>query len=403
MLLCGFAVPLPFQPAQGLDLLKRAIEKDAKTTYTCIREWSNWGSKQSVRVRRDQSASGANKVVVVAPISRQGTTIIDDGKQRVEYRPDSQLLIIQDSPLRSVPPSDASRRYRLVYRNYDVVAEGKAKVANRESLKVLLTPKAKSMGFARRYWIDMETAVLLKVEWIDTSGRKQVMSDTISIAYPKSLPANTFEKTFVGKPKEVHIRAPARQTDFVKLSTAVGFAVVNPHDMPFGYLFIGADSIRARNGTMAALRYTDGATNVTIYQAKASAGQPPWRENAEMESAKVDNVWVAIDGDLPRAGKSALMSALKKSGATRGAVLQSRAATMFKASEDTVERLRAMGLDFDDVVTCLAAANGSATNALKGGRWVLDGQSAAYISRELRVDSAKIRDGLNRFWDLRLE
>lgn len=341
--------------------------------------------------------------MVVAPMSKQGTTIIDDGKQRVEYRPDEQLLVIQDSPLRSVPRSDAARRYRLVYRNYDVVAEGRDRVANRDTMKVLLTPRAKMMGFARRYWIDTEKAVLLKVEWIDPSGKKQVMSDTISISYPKSLPADTFEKTFVGQPREVHIRAPARQTNFAKLSGAVGFLVVNPHDMPNGYLFIGADSIRARNGTMAALRYTDGATNVTIYQAKASAGAPPWRASADMESARVDDVWVAVDGDLPKAGKAALISALKKSGATRGAQLQSRAAKMFKSSEDTVEKLRAMGLDFEDVVTCLVAASGSAANSLSAGRWVLEGQSTAYIARELRIESSKIRDGINRFWDLRQE
>jgi hypothetical protein len=276
-------------------------------------------------------------------------------------------------------------------------------VANRETIKVLLAPKAKKMGYTRRYWIDTQTAVLLKVQWIDPGGTKQVMSDTISISYPKSLASNTFEKTFVGHPKEVHIRAPARHEDLVKLSSAVGFPVINPHDMPFGFLFIGADSIRARNGTMAALRYTDGATNVTIYQAKASSGQPPWRANADLVTSQVDGVHVGIDGDLPKAGKFALAEAIKKSGSTRGAQLQSRAATLFKASEDTVEKLRAMGLDYDDVVTCLSAASGNASNSLKAGRWVLAGQSPAYIARELKIDSSKIRNGLNRFWDLRQE
>ena len=356
-----------------------------------------------MRVRRDQAASGANRVVVVAPISNQGTTIIDDGKQRVQYSPDEQVLTIQESPLRSIPKNDADRRYRLVYRNYDITAEGKEKIAGCETLKVLLKPKAASTSFTRRYWIDTQKAVLLKVEWIDPSGKRQVMSDTISISYPKSLPENTFEKTFVGQPKEVQIRAPARYTDFHKLSAALGFSVVNPHDMPFGYLFISGDSIRGRNRTMAALRYTDGAANITIYQAKVSAGRPPWSTTSDMESAKVDNVWVSVDGDLPKAGKQALLAALKKSGATRGAQLQTRAAKLFGSTEDTVEKLRAMGLDFDDVVTCLIAAKGNAGNSLKAGRWVLEGQSPAYVARELRIDSSKIREGLNRFWDLREE
>ena len=132
-----------------------------------------------------------------------------------------------------------------------------------------------------------------------------------------------------------------------------------------------------------------------------AAGRPPWQASADMESAKVDNVWVSVDGDIPSVGKKALLAAVKKSGATRGAQLQTRAATLFRSTEDTVEKLRSMGLDFDDVVACVAAAEGSPSKALKAGRWVLEGQSASYIARGLRIDSSKIRDGLKRFWDLR--
>lgn len=404
MLLLVPAAAVAYQPpAQGLDLLKKAIERDAKTTYTCIREWSEWGSKQPVRVRRDQSSTGANRVVVVAPMSSQGMTIIDDGKQRVRYDPDEKLLRIQDSPLRFIQENDAERRFRLVYRNYDVKAEGKETVAGRTTLKVLLSPKSKGVAFARRYWIDSERAVLLRVEWIDPSGKKQTMSDTISISYPKSLPADTFEQTFVGQPRKIHIRAPARQTDFIKLAGSLGFGPVNPHDMPHGFLFIGADAIRTRNRTMAALRYTDGAANITIYQAKASGGEPPWKSSSEMETVKVDDVWVSVTGDVPDAGAKAVIGALRKSGATKGAQLQTRAAKLFGSSEDTVEKLRAMGLDFEDAVACLVAAKGSAATALKAGRWVLDGQSLAFIARETGIDSAKIRSGINRFWDMREE
>jgi hypothetical protein len=400
--LTASTIAISFQPpVQGLDLLKKAIERDAKTTYTCIREWSEWGKTQTVRVRRDQSSTGANRVTVLAPISRQGATIIDDGRQRVQYDPDDKELRIQDSPLRSVPRNDAERRFRLLYLNYTVKAEGNDKVASRKALKVLLTPKVRSQGFSRRYWIDTEKAVLLRVEWIDPSGRRQVMSETISISFPSKLPESTFDKTFVGQPREINIRAPARQNDFTKLAAALGFTPVNPHKMPNGFLFIGADAIKTRNRSMAALRYTDGAANITVYQAKASVGQPPWKANSSMKTEKVDNVWVSLDGDVPSAGQQAILAALKKSGATKGAELQSRAARMFHSSEDTVEKLRAMGLDFEDVVVCLVAGKGSLPKTVNAGKWVLDGQSLAYIARTANVDSAKFRKGINDFWDLR--
>ncbi|MDQ2985212.1 MAG: hypothetical protein M3R13_00655 [Armatimonadota bacterium] len=341
--------------------------------------------------------------MVLAPISNQGTTIIDDGKQRVHYEPDEKKLTIQDSPLRSVQTNDAERRFRLLSRNYKVKSEGNETVASRKSLKVLLTPHAKEKGYSRRYWIDTETAVLLRVEWVDPSGKKQTMSNTISISYPKSLPESTFDKTFVGQPREIHIRAPARQNDFVKLAGSVGFGPINPHDMPYGFLFIGADAIRDRNRSMAALRYTDGAANITIYQAKTSAGHPPWRSNSGMESAKVDDVWLTVDGDIPKVGKQAILGALKKSGATRSSQLQTRAARMFNGTEDTIEKLRATGLDFEDVVACLVAGGGSAAKTMRAGRSVLDGESFAQIARAAKVDSKKIREGIERFWDLRQE
>lgn len=154
---------------------------------------------------------------------------------------------------------------------------------------------------------------------------------------------------------------------------------------------------------MAALRYTDGAANITIYQAKTSAGQPPWRSNAGMESAKVDDVWLTVDGDIPKVGKQAILGALKKSGATKSAQLQTRAARMFSGTEDTIEMLRAMGLDFEDVVACLIAGNGSAAKTTKAGRSLLDGHSLAQIARDAKIDSKRIREGLERFWNMREE
>jgi len=328
-------------------------------------------------------------------------TIVDDGKQRVRYDPDEQLLRIQESPLRFIQSNDAERRFRLVYRNYNVKSEGNSKIAERQTLKVLLSPKSKGVAFTRRYWIDVEKAVLLRVDWIDPSGKRQTMSDTISISYPKSLPSGTFEQTFVGQPRKIHVRAPSRQSDFIKLAAAVGFGPINPHKMPNGFLFIGADAIRTRNRSMAALRYTDGAANITIYQAKASGGDPPWKDSSGMQSAKVDDVWVSVTGDVPDAGAKVILSALKQSGATRGAHLQTRAAKLFGSTEDTVEKLRAMGLDFEDAVACLIAGKGSSAAALKAGRWVLDGQSLTYIAREAEIDSSKFRSGIKQFWDTR--
>src|SRR5438477_6109649 len=124
-------------------LVKRAIESDAKTTYTCIREWTSWGGKETVQVRRDQASSGANRVFVLSPIHQQGFTIVDNARQRLTYNPDKGELTIQDSPLKVLSANDSSRRFRLLERNYKVEREAAESVAGRNAIRVRLQPIAK--------------------------------------------------------------------------------------------------------------------------------------------------------------------------------------------------------------------------------------------------------------------
>ena len=47
-----------FLDSNPLSVVRKAIENDARTPYTCIREWTAWGAKETVRVRRDHSGRG---------------------------------------------------------------------------------------------------------------------------------------------------------------------------------------------------------------------------------------------------------------------------------------------------------------------------------------------------------
>lgn len=392
---------MPFNP-DALSLVKRAIESDARTTYTCIREWTPFGGKQTVRVRRDQSASGANRVLVVAPMKEQGFTIVDNGRQRVTYNPDRAELTIQDSPLLNLDPKDALRRFRLLEQNYKLTFEADEVLAGRPVARVGLQPLAKDFLYARRYWIDKEKSVLLRVEWSQDGGRRQIVSNTISIDYPKSLPPDTFASRFyVGTPKEIRIQAPQRQKCLSALATAVGFAAINPVEMPFGFLFIGADAIKGRNRTMAALRYTDGAANLTVYQAPASSGSAPWHTRSRMPAIRVDDIWLTIEGDVPTAGTESVAAALKQSTAARESALQERAAAQMGVSAQLVRKLRDMGLGFSEVIASLSAARGKEKVSLECGAALLEGMSISKLAEKMRAKESAMRASVKRFWDMR--
>ncbi len=294
------------------EYVRLAMLKDQFVTYSCIRTLHRWDDDECIRVRRDQASSGANKITVLSPLSKQGRIIVDDGRQWTSYDPDRQLVVLQESPVSKVSRAEIEARFEILKRNYNLRKEGVDRVAGRVAVRIALEPRAEDLVFARRYWIDVEKFVLLRVEWTDPSGRSRIVSDTLSISFPESLPAETFQTKLLGKPETIRVQAPKRMSRVEEVSKAVGFEVIVPQKMPAGLAFTGADVVYGRRSVMAALRFTDGATNVTIYQGKGDGNDAPWRFPPGGKSLKVGSVYLAVDGDLPPSGKEAVFQALKQ-------------------------------------------------------------------------------------------
>ncbi|MER3465924.1 MAG: hypothetical protein C4340_01615 [Armatimonadota bacterium] len=305
-----YSLGLAAQPTRSAqEYVRLAMLHDQFVTYTCVRTLHRWNDDDCIRLRRDQAANGANKVTVLSPLSKQGHTIVDDGRQWTSYDPDRQLVVVQDSPLARVSKEDIERRFEILKRNYSLIKEGVDRIAGRVAVRVALQPKADELVFSRRYWIDVEKFVLLRVEWTDPCGKSQIVSDTLTISFPDSISEETFKPKFLGRPETVRVQAPTRVDSITALSREVGFKVVTPERMPAGLTFTGADVIKGRRITLAVLRYTDGATNVTLYQAGADK-VAPWRVPPGGKSIKAGSVYIAVDGDIPNAGRDAVFKAL---------------------------------------------------------------------------------------------
>lgn len=308
LVLCSSA--LAAQPTRSAEeYVRLAMVRDQFVTYTCVRTLHRWSDDDCVRVRRDQASSGANKITVLSPLSKQGHTIVDDGRQWTSYDPDRELVVVQDSPVARVSKGEIEKRFEILRKNYALTKEGVDRVAGRVAVRIALQPKADELVFSRRYWIDVEKFVLLRVAWTDPSGKSQVVSDTLTISFPDRISDETFKPKFLGRPETVRVQAPTRVDTIAVLSREVGFQVVTPERMPAGLTFTGADVIKGRRVTMAALRYTDGATNVTIYQASAEK-DAPWRVPPGGKSLKVGSVYISVDGDIPDTGRDAIFKAI---------------------------------------------------------------------------------------------
>jgi hypothetical protein len=388
----------PASDYKGLEAMKRAMERDLRTTYSAIRHLFYWGGTEPTKIRRDQDDSGRNAVLALAPIARQGELSIDDGANWIQYYPDSRTLIIQESPLKRLEDRSPTVRYEVMKRNYDVRFEATDSVAGRRASRVVLKPSAADSLYARRFWVDADTSVLLRVEWTDPAGRSQVVSDTLFIEYPSALADEIFRPKIVGKPRTIEVQAPKRQPSIDVLSDKVGFDVILPFQMPFGFFFTGADSVSANNRALAALRFTDGATNVTIYQARHSEKSPPWRIQKWRGDFVMNGLLLAVEGDLPARGREAVIAALKSSSSGE-AGLRSRCQAVTGYGADKVRYLRNLGWGYEDVTSCLLISRRDAERLEKCVKEIGSGKSPFEVARKMGVKESDVRSAIARLWD----
>lgn len=385
----------------ALSVLQKVMNLDAKTTYTAVRLQSNWDSLTTLKVRRDQSNTGANAVLVLSPLEKQGELSVDNARSWVQFFPDRAVLIVQDSPLKRRTQADINTRFELLKRNYRVSQDKAETIAGRKCQRISVVPSQKELLFTRRFWVDSEKFVVLRVQWLDNSGKSKTVSDTISISYPNSLPPETFEVRIGTSPKEIQIQAPVRQPGLNYLSRKVGFRVLQPSNMPLGFFLTAADSLTANNRDLAALRYTDGATNVTVYQAKVNPQNPPWTPSRSRGDFEMDGVLVAVEGDLPIQGRDMILKALRDNDGKSEASLRDRAASLLEVPADVIVTLRGYGFGYNDVIAAVLSAHPGTRNLSQSVSILKQGKSISELARLSKVPEADIKKTIAKFWSAR--
>ncbi|GEM_PF-2649085 len=389
----------PAQSPSPLDILRRAMEADTHTTYSAIRLVSTFeGRGFGLRIKKDQDSSGASATLVLAPTWMQGRITIDDGKKLSTYNPERKTLFVQDSPVRMLDKGEWDRRIALIKQNYRVSDPEPCTYAGRRSVRISISPNEKGMLFTRCFWVDSDRNVMLRVDWVHPSGKRKTISDTLTISYPEKLPDDVLKLKLMETPKQVRIQSPRTERSISSLSKHVGFDVLLPLDMPLGFLFTRAEAVSGATRTMAALRFTDGASNVTIYQAQGVDGKPPWRVDARRGDFEHNGLFFAVEGDVPEAARAKFIEAVRQNNGESEAAFRQKAAKLMAAPERLVADLRDLGLRFGDVVMCLAVSKSDPRKAMEAAWLVRKGRSIEEISEKFGVRESDIRKTVKQFW-----
>ena len=275
------------------DLLQSSFTKAYTTPVSGIFQQTapGRGSDCSTLMKVEQSKLGKTKMSILQPLSQQGVTSVDDGEVWVTYLPDQRRLISQGSPRKRI--GDASSRLDIAERNYSLAIRDGETIAGRKTTCVEALPKFKEMH-ARRYYLDVDTDYLLRLETISPLGVKSLALDTRYVSFPQVLPASLFKLQPMGDVRRIELPGP--QPLDANGRAILGFDPIQPQNLPFGFVVTQQQLVGERDKKFAAVRLSDGFVDATVYQWDAKGKSPFPKSGRERE---VRGIRIRLVGELP--------------------------------------------------------------------------------------------------------
>ncbi len=197
-----------------------------------------------------------------------GLSIIDDGIKIIRLDSKNRTVTISAIPFSN---GDIS----LLLSNYEVIAKGTEKVANRTTQVLQIKPH-NTQNPSRKLWIDQKTFMPLRSEHYNSDGMLIMLTFYTQIKYN----AKTEDSDF-SLPKDwriVEIEQSMQKLKKEQISKTVGFDMIEPKYVPAGYVLDGFYlfyPIRNRKGNMSSfredvkglhIRYVDGLNTISIFE-----------------------------------------------------------------------------------------------------------------------------------------
>lgn len=295
----------PWQPDdEAQELLMRSMAEGRQTPVIAILfQRSIGGPSAKMQVKVEQSKDGRSKLTVLQPLSMENVTYVDDGKHLRTYLPDAQHLIVQESP--RLRQQDLHERMAIAEQNYRFRIEQATTIAGRRAQCVVAVPKSKDMA-ARRYYIDEDTAFLLRMEKVGPNNQAVVQLDTKLIKFPKSIPHGNFEVRPIKKPRTFNCPAPEKMASAQAARSLLGFTPVVPKSLPYGFRVQEPQIAGGEEFRFAAIRLTDGLVNATVYQWAGYRKDLPKGFQPQAGDKVAKGVRFRVVGDLSDSAKKRL-------------------------------------------------------------------------------------------------
>ena len=271
-------VAAPARAEDAVELLQKSFAATQETPASGEQVTTvSQGARQQRTRQVVRRMRGRLKIRYVEPAPLRGQVALDDGTTFFHFFPRRKL--VERGPSRLRPHASTAKQLRnIVRRGGQVTVEGMDTVAGRSASIVRVQTKD---GLVRRYWVDRQNSVQLKVEAAERSGRVVTTTYT-SVDFTPSLSAGEFAPSWPAGTTEV----PARLGQPIPLARAREFArkqwggLLEPSFLPDGLQFRAAFRMGTPQGPMVSLFYSNGQQSVTVFQGLGVA--PARRQQFQM-------------------------------------------------------------------------------------------------------------------------
>lgn len=244
------------------------------------------------------------RVEYLQPPGRRGEVLIDDGLRRFHYVP--RLKRVQILP--SDQPLLLRRRREMLQRlqrgEIFLEVKGVEPVAGRRA--VLLEAKTGQGQPLRRWWIDREYGIILRMEELAPRGEVRMRTEYVRLTVPAVVPLERFAPHFPAQVRRQDVLPPSQV--FASIEEAqplVAFTIRRPQTLPKGFRLAEVRVRLVGQRPLVSLHYTDEVTSLVLFQTRLPlrADAPLLKSlaplSARVEAWRDGDVSLVLIGDAP--------------------------------------------------------------------------------------------------------
>ncbi len=338
----------------------------------------------------------------VDPAEQRGQVKTDDGIWTRAYDPRRRTIELTRSLPRLTNESDARRLIRRIHANYAVYLRNQDWIAGRTCDVIEMVPRD-PYGHGIKIWVDRATGVTLSRQ---ESGRKNEtlgLTFYTNVTFPKQVADGDLEFKFPARSKTQKISLSKVFREISPLRKIATFEIYIPVSMPAGFEFESCEMALLNGSPVACLRFSDGASMITICQSWLAEPVPNgYRPMACQSLARGETMVLSAYRRTsfmvvgPRE-KEGMLCIPKSFDNDREREILSRLSKQSRLPISKLISIRTGGIGLDHLAALVDIASRTGRKLESLMAMHRDGWSCRSIAERLKVDPQRLADRIREF------